>query len=147
MQLGEAGKLAWLCSPVARHLMGRDAVIAVEVLHSGIFKSIASEFSKNSRSMATQFLGYCGDTDACSLPARDLATLIQLIHVDMRVGAFHVSFLASDKPLLSIASRTSSLNPPPTSNVAERLECPLCRKVEMSARAFSGTATSPDLSG
>src|ERR1700712_2337705 len=118
-QLGEPGKLAQLCATVARLLMGRDAVIAVEVIHGGIFKSIASQFSENGRPMAAEFLGDHRDADASRLPARDLATLI---HVDLRVSAFHVPFLASDKPLLSIASRTSSLNPPPTLSKLDKID-------------------------
>jgi hypothetical protein len=42
-------------------------------------------------------------------PTGDLAAFI---HIDLGEGALHRPFLATDKPLLSIASRTSSLNPP-----------------------------------
>jgi hypothetical protein len=59
--------------------------------------------------MPSEFLGNEINADTGCLPPRNLAAFIQ---VDLGVGAFHVTFLASDKPLLSIASRTSSLNPP-----------------------------------
>ncbi|WP_210421391.1 hypothetical protein, partial [Rhizobium sp. R693] len=42
-------------------------------------------------------------------PPGDLASFIQ---INMGVGPFHCIFLASDNPLVSFASRTSSLNPP-----------------------------------
>ncbi|WP_210334700.1 hypothetical protein, partial [Ensifer sp. ENS10] len=69
------------------------------------------------------------------------------IHIDLGVGASHEPFLASDNPLVSIASRTSSLNPPGYNTVAARLNCPLWRKVEMSLELPYCTATSPDLTG
>jgi hypothetical protein len=59
--------------------------------------------------MPSEFLGNEINADTSRSPAGDLAAFI---HIDLGVGAFHVVFLASDKPLLSIASRTSSLNPP-----------------------------------
>ncbi len=68
-----------------------------------ILENIASELAENRRAMAAELLGNHTDTDTSRSPSSDLAAFI---HVDVGVGAFHVfSFLASDKPLLSIASR------------------------------------------
>ncbi|MGJ7038874.1 hypothetical protein [Shinella sp. BE166] len=48
------------------------------------------------------------------LGSRVERSLLQMLRrqINLGVGALQGSFLASDKPLLSVASRTSSLNPP-----------------------------------
>ena len=108
-QMREPGKFAQLGAPLARDLGGCHTEIATQVRMLPILENIASELAENRRTMAAELLGNHTDTDTSRSPSSDLAAFI---HVDVGVGAFHVSFLASDKPLLSIASRTSSLNPP-----------------------------------
>lgn len=46
-----------------------------------------------------------------------------VIHVNLGVSAFHGRFLALDKPLLFIASRASSLNPPMEAEAITSRQC------------------------
>jgi hypothetical protein len=69
------------------------------------------------------------DYDYTPVGRKDRAARIAaFIQIDLGVGMFHVSFLASDKPLLSIASHTSSLNPPGYSYCGGKVELPGCEQ-------------------
>lgn len=113
----ETSKLTQLGSAFTRHLVGGDAVVAAELGHLRVFKSIAAEFSENRRKMPSKLLGNDGGAQANRSPLSDPTTFI---HIDLRVGASHEPFLASDNPLVSIASRTSSLNPPQCYNISHK---------------------------
>jgi hypothetical protein len=75
--------------------IGQSLKLGRKCTDSRILKDIASELAENCRAMAPEFLGNDIDADARRPPPRDLAAFI---HVDPGVGAFHVVFLASDKP-------------------------------------------------
>lgn len=89
--------------------MRRDTIVAIEIRNDLVDERVALDLTKDRRAMSSELLGDDPNTQASHSPAGDLASFIQ---VDMGVGAFHCGFLASDNPLVSFASRTSSLNPP-----------------------------------
>lgn len=59
--------------------------------------------------MPAELLCDCINTQPGRSPAGDLTTFIE---INVGLGAFHCIFLVTDNPLVSFASRTSSLNPP-----------------------------------
>jgi len=89
--MAEARELAQLGAAFACHVIGRDAIVAVEIRHLRTDKGIAFDLTKNRRAVAAEFFRDDLDTDAGHPPASDPAAFI---HVDLGVGAFHALFLA-----------------------------------------------------
>ena len=107
--LREAYQLAEFRPPLASHVMRRYTVVTAEIRNDLVDERVALDLTKDRRSMPSELLGNDPNIQASHSPASNLASFIQ---IDMGVGAFHCVFLASDNPLVSFASRTSSLNPP-----------------------------------
>jgi hypothetical protein len=105
----EPRQLPQLGASFAGHVMRCYTVTAVEIRDDLVDEHVALDLPENRRAMAPKLLGDDANSQARHAPAGDLTPFI---HVDVGVGAFHCSFLASDNPLVSFASRTSSLNPP-----------------------------------
>jgi hypothetical protein len=103
-QFWVANEFAVSASPVLRFAVGRDTEIAGQVRHFSVLELVPRKLTENRRAMSAELLCNHVDGDTGMPPALDLSALIQ---IDLRVGAFHLWFLAGDKPLVSLQSRTS----------------------------------------
>src|SRR5690606_16684105 len=88
-----------LCLAVRRH-----TEIAAQFRHLGVLERVPLQFAENGRAMPAELLGNDLDADPGMPPALDLAPFVE---VNLRVGAVHGRFLACNKPLISLQSRTS----------------------------------------
>ena len=139
----EARELPQLRTTFASHLMRRHAIVAAEIRYLLVDEHVASDFAKDRRTMSSKLLGDDLDAEASRSPASNLTAFVQS---NLRVGASQRVFLATDNPLVSFASRTSSLNP--TRRGADRdaplgaAAVPHCRSCTL--RALSCHATTRD---
>lgn len=103
-QARETRQLAISATALLDLAVGGDTEVAGQIRHLRVLEDIPAQLTENRRTMPAEFLGNHIDTDPGLTPAGDLAPLIE---INLRVGAFHLRFLACDNLLVSLQSRTS----------------------------------------
>lgn len=98
-------ELALLWAILAIFLVGNLTIVTGKICDLIIDKLIAFKFTEYGLTMSSKLLGNDVNRELCRAPT---IYFTPFNHINMRIGAFHLKFLAYGNPLVSFTSCTSN---------------------------------------